>query len=114
MPKVKSKVEEIEIVRNESHFDRACDWAYRSAISRFGIDEAGHARDANFPRHNSELKVKFKSYTHSGSMGGQEHLYIFEAWMERYDEDEDADDDDLNDDNDDIDNADDDDKEEYL
>ncbi len=98
MSTTKSKIEEIEIVRDESHFDRACDAAYKTALYRFGIDEAGHARDADFPRHCSDLKVAFKTYVHSGGMGGQEHLYIFEAWMERYDDENEEDDDEETDD----------------
>ncbi len=91
---MKSDIEQIRVRRREPNFDRACDEAYRWAVSLFGIDEAGHAKDKRFDRSSSCLKVQFKTYTHTGSMGGQEYLYEFEAWMEKFEDEEDEDEED--------------------
>ena len=76
----------IRIRRAEPNFDRACDAAYLSALSWFGINEDGHALDKRFDRSTSCLKVKFVRYLQTGSMGGQEAIYEFDTWMENNNE----------------------------
>jgi hypothetical protein len=71
---------EATVIRNETNFDKACDSAYRLAISIFGIDEFGHFNNVkNANRNSAYLAVTFKSYKHTGSMSGQEMVYTFEA-----------------------------------
>lgn len=83
---MKSEIKKIRVTRSgEPNFDRACENAYSQAVSEFGIDESGHPADQRFHRSSSSLKVQFVQYTHTGSMGGQELVYEFYAWMESVD-----------------------------
>jgi len=83
---MKSEIKKIRVTRSgEPNFDRACEEAYRRAVSEFGIDEFGYPADKRFDRSSSSLEVQFVQYTHTGSMGGQELVYEFYAWMEAED-----------------------------
>lgn len=80
---MKSDIKKIRVARSgEPNFDRACEEAYRRAVAEFEIDESGHPADKRFHRSNTSLKVRFTQYVHTGSMGGQELVYEFDAWME--------------------------------
>jgi hypothetical protein len=80
---MKSDVKKIRVVRSgEPNFDRACEEAYNRAVSAFEIDEFGHSADERFPRSSTALMVRFTQYVQTGSMGGQELVYEFDAWME--------------------------------
>lgn len=74
----------ITITRRESNFDRACDEAYKHALIKFGIDEDGHSKIADFERSSDSIVVEFIRYQLSGGMGGLQHLYAFKAWIDRY------------------------------
>lgn len=78
---------DIQIDRDESGFDRACDAAYRMACGKFGADDNGHLRNVtNSERSTDSIIVEFASYRRSGSMVGTVHTYSFVAWVERADE----------------------------
>ena len=75
----------IQVSRTEANFDRACDMAYRMALVRFDCDDCGHLNNVeDSQRSTDSVEVEFKSYRHSGGMGGQNITYIFEAWVERF------------------------------
>jgi len=77
----------IIVPRPEPNFDRACDVAYRMALMRFGGDDCGHLNNVeDSERSTDSVEVEFKSYRHSGGMGGQAMVYTFEAWVERYED----------------------------
>lgn len=73
---------DIHITRQESHFDRACDEAYRMALYRLGIDDAGYANNVKGAGRNGSIMCQFVTYTHGASMVGHEHHYHFQAWIE--------------------------------
>jgi hypothetical protein len=84
--------EPIVVSRREAHFDRACDEAYRMAVSLFSIDDYGHSRRvAGWERSACSIRVTFQSYECSGSMGGIEHTYQFKAEAVKCVEDDEAD-----------------------
>jgi len=59
------------------------------ALGRFGADDCGHLLNvANSERSTDSIMVEFTGYTHSGSMGGHSHLYTFDTWIERYEDEE--------------------------
>ena len=67
---------ELRISRQEANFDRACDEAYRQAVSQFEIDEGGHStRIRDWERSRCWIELRFLSYIRIGSS----HCYIFEA-----------------------------------
>lgn len=75
---------EISIYRTECHFDRACESAYRHAVSLLGIDEDGHSGEVNgWERSSCSVCVEFVSFQIRGGMGGIEYLYSFVAWAEK-------------------------------
>ncbi len=66
----------ITVPRDESGFDRACDYAYRMAVDVFGIDDNGHCDSIpEWERSCCWLEVRFTDYKRVGS----EHQYTFEA-----------------------------------
>lgn len=74
------KTEEVVVVRQEASFDRACDEGYSRAVTMLGVDDDGHAkRVKGWERSSCFVRVVFESYTHTGSMGGHEHVYVFRA-----------------------------------
>lgn len=74
----------IRIIDTRADFDKACAEAYYTAINVFGITVDGCSdKLAKFVRSTDNIHVKFLSYEHIGSMIGHEHLYKFEAWIER-------------------------------
>lgn len=76
------KVESIRITDSRADFDKACRDAYDFVLVIFKIDEYGHSDSIDFDSTDS-VHVKFLSYERIGSMIGHEHLYKFEAWIER-------------------------------
>lgn len=79
----------IYVSRQESNFDRACDSAYQQALVFFEIDKDGHCgKVENYERSNSSVHIRFKSYETSGGMSGIAHNYVFEAWVQQYDDEE--------------------------
>lgn len=86
---VRTESERVYVTRREVGFDRACEEAYRLALSVFGCDEDGHFRKLKgFPRSTSCLVVEFVKFRHGGGMGGQELTYEFEAWVESCEDEE--------------------------
>lgn len=80
---------EIEVPRSESNFDKACDYAYKVALIRYGIDDCGHStKYDDMPRSSSSIVVEFVSYRHTGSMMGSNYIYKFKAWVDVFDEEE--------------------------
>ena len=81
--------EQIIVQRLEANFDRACDYAYRLALSRFGFDDCGRTDRldlSDFDRTTDSVCVTFVRYRQSGGMGGREHIYEFEATITRENE----------------------------
>jgi len=91
MYKIGQKVD-ISVTDNRADFDRACDGARITALLRFGIDDDGHSSEVEvYKRSTCGIKIEFKTYKQLGDMGGWQHVYLFEAWVEQYIEDEDDD-----------------------
>lgn len=77
-------VRDITITRFEANFDRACDEAYRLAVSMFGINEDGHSeRIKDWERSRCWIQLDFVSYIRSG----QEHCYTFFATPKKSEDD---------------------------
>lgn len=75
--------EQILVSRTEANFDRACDEACRGALSRFRFDGDGYALNVKgYDRSRHGLVVEFRSFRKHAGMGGQECVYVFEAWVE--------------------------------
>ena len=67
---------EIQVVRQEAHFDRACDSAYHQAVMYFEIEEDGHSRRVkDWERSCCWIELEFKRYVRIDS----EHCYTFIA-----------------------------------
>jgi hypothetical protein len=80
---------EIIVSRGESDFDRACDSAQYLACGRFGVDDCGHINNVEGAHRScSSIEVEFKTARLSAGMGGSSWTYVFEAWVEVVDEDE--------------------------
>jgi hypothetical protein len=75
---------ELEVIRQESDFDRACDEAVRRGVTMLGIDEDGHGGD--FVRSRDSVEVRFLGYVCNVSMVGREHCYRFCASVVRGEE----------------------------
>lgn len=73
----------IRIEDSRPDFDKACNDAYRDAVNIFGIHVDGYSTKAEFIRNIDTVYVKFVSYEHIGSMIGHSHVYKFETWIER-------------------------------
>ena len=74
----------------EPNFDKACEQAYHMAIMRFGCDDCGHLNNVEGSERSCDsVVVEFKRYRHYGGMGGQTCEYVFEAWVERNEDDDD-------------------------
>lgn len=84
--KIIEKVKPFRITDTRADFDKACRDAYNFVLAIFKIDEYGHSDSIDFDRSADDIHVKFLSYEHIGSMVGHEHLYKFEAWIEREEE----------------------------
>lgn len=69
----------IIVCRSESDFNRACDTAYQRAVGELQIDNDGHSPIKGWSRSACVVRVVFQTYTHTGGMGGHEHVYTFEA-----------------------------------
>lgn len=79
---------EIIVTREEAHFDRACDTAYRLAVGYFGIDEDGHSqRVQGWDRSSSFIEIEFVRYVRMGC----EQVYVFNATARKSEEDSDDD-----------------------
>ena len=76
--------ERIEILVNLQYpsFSDASKFALRTAMVRFGVDEAGHFHNIDVERSQASIHVKFVGYEAIGGMGGWSHIYTFEAWVE--------------------------------
>lgn len=86
--KIGEKID-LHVERQEAHFDRACDAAYRMAMMRFDCDDCGHLNNVQDScRSTDTVIVEFKSYRHTGSMAGQSHHYHFVAWVQRHEDEE--------------------------
>ena len=72
--------------RKEEHFDKACVEAYSSAIGRFGINDSGNSDKIDFIRSTDSVVVKFDTLLISGNVGGMNHEYKFEAYIERFED----------------------------
>jgi len=78
---------DIEIIRKELNFDKACDEAYQQAVFLFGCDENGYLENVKDSDRASDLVVlEFKLFQIVGSMGGVLYIYGFEAWVGRYED----------------------------
>lgn len=74
---------EIQVVRQEAHFDRACDEAHQQAIHYFEIDEYGHSRRVkDWERSCCWIEIEFKSYAKID----RDHCYTFRAKTAKSDE----------------------------
>ena len=79
------KIEEIEVNRLETNFDKACDTAYNIAQLTFGIDEFGHSSKlTRWERSCCWIEVEFTKYIRVGSS----HTYFFVVKAMRNIEDE--------------------------
>jgi hypothetical protein len=79
---------DIIVSREEANFDRACDTAYRHALSQFQVDQDGHIKAVkDSERCRDSIEVQFVSYVLSGGMSGVSHTYMFQAWVSRCEED---------------------------
>jgi len=73
---------DIVITRTESGFDRACDSAYKTALSRFGINEDGHSnRVTGWERSSCYIEVNSLRYIRTNN----EHNYLFLATTKKSD-----------------------------
>lgn len=71
---------DVSVYRRESHFDRACDEAYRIALRQFGCDDDGYLMNVQeFDRTTDAVAIEFKGYLRCGN----EHVYQFQSWIER-------------------------------
>jgi uncharacterized protein (DUF1330 family) len=85
MYKINERVE-VQICSNIG-FDRAADEAYNTACQMFGVDDDGYCKYVeDWNRSTDMIIIEFKSYRHTGSMVGQDHIYTFVAWIERNEE----------------------------
>ena len=80
------KVKTVRVTDSRPDFDRACLEASVLANTVFGITIDGHSDIVDFIRSTDCVCIKFLSYTHTASMVGREHIYKFEAWIERYED----------------------------
>ena len=70
----------ISINRREAHFDRACDAAYCSAVSMFGVDDYGHSNKViGWSRSDCSIVTEFEKYTRIDD----NHIYKFIAYVEK-------------------------------
>lgn len=77
---------QVTIERQESSFDRACDNAYRMALMMFGSDDDGYLTNVKDNCRTTDcVCCEFKSY----SRYGHSHLYMFDVWVERAEDDDD-------------------------
>jgi len=76
--------ERIEILANLQYpgFSDASKHAKNMALARFGVDESGHFHNVDIERSQASIHVKFVGYEAIGGMGGWQHVYTFEAWVE--------------------------------
>ncbi len=66
----------IVVTREESNFDRACDSAYRQALSKFQIDEDGYSQIVQgWEKYTCCIEIEFKNYVRTGC----NHHYTFVA-----------------------------------
>lgn len=77
------KIESIRITDSRADFDKACTEAYYSTIEIFGITVDGCSDKIDFVRSTDTIHVKFVSYERVGTMVGHTHVYKFEVWIER-------------------------------
>lgn len=78
----------IHITRYESNFDRACDSALASALSKFGADSDGCLRKVDgFDRSTDTMKVVFVEVEGEVNITGKYYTYRFSASVERNDDD---------------------------
>ena len=78
-----TKIKPFPITDTRADFDKAYRDAYDFALAIFKIDEYGHSNSIDFDRSTDSVHIKFLSYEHTGHLQGHEHLYRFEAWIER-------------------------------
>ena len=69
--------------------EEGIEWAQREAMSRFGVDDNGHAKVKGWQRSCCSIQIEFKRLTMSCGMMGPEYTCTFEAWAEKYTEDDD-------------------------
>lgn len=82
----------IEIYREEANFDRACDAAKRMAIGIFEVDKCGHiGAIEDSERSTDYIVIKLDQVKIYGGILGWSHEYLFLAYVERAEEDEDDD-----------------------
>jgi hypothetical protein len=75
---------EIVVRRQEANFDCACDEAYKRALTIFDVNDDGRINGVSDSCQSSDtLYVVFIRHYHSGSIVGQEHVYLFEAFVSR-------------------------------
>lgn len=67
-------IRNVTVQRTEANFDRACDEAYRSFLSVFGIDDDGRSKwIKGWERSSCHIEMTFTNYKRTGS----QHLYDF-------------------------------------
>lgn len=67
---------DLHVVREEAHFDRACERAHRQAMDYFEIDAVNQSRRVkDWDRFSCYIRIEFKSYYRTGSS----HCYLFTA-----------------------------------
>lgn len=62
--------------------------AHNEAMHRFGVDDNGHAKVKGWQRSCCSIQVEFKGFVMSCGMMGPEYTCRFEAWAEKYEDDE--------------------------
>ena len=73
----------ITVTREDANFDRACDTAYKIALSMFEFDDYGHCKVPGYDRSEHSLTVEFWDYTILGNMTGVSHIYKFRTWVNK-------------------------------
>lgn len=77
----------IAVERQEANFDRACDAARSIAMGMFGCSYAGHLDNVeDSDRSTDWVVIEFLSYRNIASMGGESYIYEFFAYVDREDE----------------------------
>lgn len=76
MLKKMGDTEVFHVVRKEACFDRACDEAWRRAVSIARIDEDGHSTIEGWDRSSSYIEMEFVGYM---KQGASDNLYTFKV-----------------------------------
>jgi len=79
----------VELTSPERLYEKAARMAMDRAYNWFQIDENGNSDIVEgWFRCSCSVKLRQKSFEISGGMGGCTYTFVFEAWCERYDDDD--------------------------